>query len=33
MMLADIRDYIASLDIAEHVYMGKLPDKEEQSIP
>ena len=32
MMLADIRDYIASLDIAEHVYMGKLPDKEEQSI-
>lgn len=26
MMLEDIRDYIASLDVAEHVYMGKLPD-------
>ena len=28
MMLADVRDYIDSLGIAEHVYMGKLPDKE-----
>ena len=26
MMLADVRDYIDSLGIAEHVYMGKLPD-------
>ena len=25
MTLADVRDYIASLGIAEHVYMGKLP--------
>ena len=32
MMLADVRDYIASLGIAEHVYMGKLPDKEDKSI-
>lgn len=29
MMLADVRDYIDSLGIAEHVYMGKLPDKTE----
>lgn len=32
MMLADVRDYIDSLGIAEHVYMGKLPDKEDKSI-
>lgn len=32
MMLADVRDYIDSLSIAEHVYMGKLPDKEDKSV-
>ena len=32
MMLEDARDYIASLDVAEHVYMGKLPDKEDKSV-
>ena len=32
MTLADVRDYIASLNLADHVYMGKLPDKEEKSI-
>lgn len=32
MTLADVRDYIASLGIAEHVYMGKLPDKQDKSI-
>ena len=32
MMLEDVRDYIASLDVAEHVYMGKLPDKEDKSV-
>lgn len=32
MTLADVRDYIASLNLSEHVYMGKLPDKEEKSI-
>ena len=32
MMLSDARDYIASLGIAEHVYMGKLPDKEDKSV-
>ena len=32
MTLADVRDYIASLGLAEHVYMGKLPDKLEKSI-
>ena len=32
MMLADVRDYIDSLGIAEHVYMGKLPDKEDKSV-
>lgn len=26
MMLEDVRDYINSLGIADHVYMGKLPD-------
>lgn len=32
MMLSDARDYIASLGLAEHVYMGKMPDKQERSI-
>lgn len=32
MTLADVRDYIASLNLAKEVYMGKLPDKPEQSI-
>lgn len=32
MMLSDARDYIASLGLAEHVYMGKMPDKQEKSI-
>ena len=32
MMLEDARDYIVSLDVAEHVYMGKLPDREEKSV-
>lgn len=31
MMLSDIRDYIASLDMAD-VYMGKLDAKQEKSI-
>lgn len=32
MTLADIRDYIASLDLADHVYMSKMPDKIDKSI-
>lgn len=32
MMLADVRDYVASLGLADHVYMGKLPDKQNKSI-
>lgn len=32
MTLADVRDYIASLDLTKGVYMGKLPDKPERSI-
>lgn len=32
MTLEDTRDYINSLGIADHVYMGKLPDKEDKSI-
>ena len=32
MTLADVRDYIASLGLSEHVYMGKLPDKQDKSI-
>ena len=32
MMLSDIRDYIASLNLANTVYMGKLDAKEEKSI-
>lgn len=30
MMLSDVRDYIASLGLADHVYMGKLPDKQDK---
>lgn len=32
MMLSDVRDYINSLGLAEHVYMGKMPDKQDESI-
>lgn len=32
MMLSDIRDYIDSLELADHAYMGKLPDKQIRSI-
>ncbi len=32
MLLGDVREYIASLGIAEHVYMGKLDGKQERSI-
>ena len=34
MMLSDVRDYIATLGIADagNVYMGKLPDKPKKSI-
>lgn len=32
MMLSDMRDYIDSLGLADQVYMGKLPDKQEKSI-
>lgn len=34
MNLADVRDYISSLEIAEdeHCYCGKMPDKKEKSI-
>lgn len=32
MMLLDVRDYIASLKIADRVYMGKMPGKQEKSI-
>lgn len=32
MTLADVRDYIASLGLAEHVYMSKMPDKQDKSI-
>lgn len=32
MMLSDVRDYIDSLKIADHVYMGKLPDKQERAV-
>ncbi len=31
MTLADMRDYIGSLGLAEHVYMGKLDAKQEKS--
>lgn len=32
MMLADVRDYVEGLNIAEHVYMGKMDAKKEKSI-
>lgn len=32
MTLVDVRDYIASLNLADHVYMAKLPDKQDRSI-
>lgn len=32
MMLEDVRDYIATLGISKNVYMGKLPDKKDESI-
>lgn len=32
MTLADVRDFVAGLNLAEHVYMGKLPDKLDKSI-
>ena len=32
MRLSDIRDYIASLKISEHVYMSKMDSKKEKSI-
>ena len=32
MMLSDVRDYIASLKLAGHVYMGKLDAKPDKSI-
>ena len=32
MTLADVRDYVESLKLADHVYMGKMPDKQDKSI-
>lgn len=32
MMLEDVRDYIESLELSEHTYMGKLDSKKEKSI-
>lgn len=32
MMLSDVRDWVESLELAEHVYMGKLDAKQEKSI-
>lgn len=32
MMLEDVRDYIDSLGLSEHTYMGKLDGKKEKSI-
>lgn len=32
MTLTDVRDYIVSLGLSEHVYMGKLPGKQDKSI-
>ena len=31
MMLSDVRDYIDSLEIAEHVYQGKMDAKQQKS--
>lgn len=32
MRLSDARDYIASLNLADHVYMGKMADKQDKSV-
>ena len=32
MMLSDVRDYIASLNLADAVYMGKMDHKSEKSV-
>ena len=32
MMLSDVRDYMDSLKLADHVYMGKLDVKKERSV-
>lgn len=32
MMLADVRDYIETLKLSEHTYMGKLDSKKDKSI-
>lgn len=32
MMLSDVRDYIFSLGLTEHVYMGKMDSKSDRSI-
>lgn len=32
MMLSDVRDYIDSLNLADHVYQGKLDAKQQRSI-
>ena len=32
MTLADVRDYVEALKLADHVYMGKMPDKQDKSI-
>ena len=32
MMLKDVKDYIKTLQIAEYVYMGKMPDKQDKAI-
>lgn len=32
MMLSDVRDYVSSLGLTEHVYMGKMDAKPDRSI-
>ena len=32
MMLSDVRDYVESLELSDHVYMGSLPDNQDKSI-
>lgn len=32
MRLSDVRDYTENLAISDHVYMGKMPDKQDKSI-
>lgn len=32
MMLNDVKDYVSSLGLAEHVYMGKMDSKQNHSI-